>query len=211
MKSARPRWIIGRTPGLTLARAQSWPGTRISVTEPGAAQRRLLDVSDSLYAMVDRHRDPAAGDAVDEHGTVLPEPALDADAAVLFTSGSTGPAKGVVYTHERLGRLVALISRTLGIRPGGSLLAGFAPFALLGPALGAASVSPGHGRHPAGHPHRAEAGRRRDRRAVERAVRLPPPPWRTWSRPPTASTHPRARPSTPCASCSRPAPPCTRS
>ena len=142
MKSARPRWIIGRTPGLTLARAQSWPGTRISVTEPGAAQRRLLDVSDSLYAMVDRHRDPAAGDAVDEHGTVLPEPALDADAAVLFTSGSTGPAKGVVYTHERLGRLVALISRTLGIRPGGSLLAGFAPFALLGPALGAASVSP---------------------------------------------------------------------
>ncbi|TFI13739.1 hypothetical protein E4A41_15600, partial [Micrococcus endophyticus] len=44
MKSARPRWIIGRTPGLTLARAQSWPGTRISVTEPGAAEaaaRRL--------------------------------------------------------------------------------------------------------------------------------------------------------------------------
>ncbi|MCR8675724.1 alpha/beta fold hydrolase [Micrococcus sp. HG099] len=142
MKSARPRWIIGRTPGLTLARAQSWPGTRISVTEPGAAQKRLLDVSDSIYAMIKRHRDPAVGEPVDEHGSPLPEPALDADAAVLFTSGSTGPAKGVVYTHERLGRLVTMISRTLGIRPGGSLLAGFAPFALLGPALGAASVSP---------------------------------------------------------------------
>ncbi len=142
MKSARPRWIIGRTPGLTLARAQSWPGTRISVTEPGAAQKRLLDVSDSIYAMIERHRDPAVGEPVDEHGSPLPEPALAADAAVLFTSGSTGPAKGVVYTHERLGRLVTMISRTLGIRPGGSLLAGFAPFALLGPALGAASVSP---------------------------------------------------------------------
>lgn len=142
MKSARPRWIIGRTPGLTLARAQSWPGTRLSVTTLGAAQRTLLDVSDSLYAMVERHRDPQAGDARDAAGAVLPEPDPSADAAVLFTSGSTGPAKGVVYTHERLGRLVGLIRDTLDIRPGASLLAAFAPFALLGPALGAASVSP---------------------------------------------------------------------
>ena len=142
MKSARPRWIIGQVPGLTLARAQSWPGTRISVAPLGSAQRSLLNVSDSLYAMVERHRDPSRVGPVDEQGAALPVPPEHAEAAVLFTSGSTGPAKGVVYTHARLGHLVRRIRRTLGIEPGSSLLAGFAPFALLGPALGATSVSP---------------------------------------------------------------------
>ncbi|SJN25412.1 Haloalkane dehalogenase-like protein / AMP-dependent synthetase/ligase in alkane synthesis cluster [Micrococcus lylae] len=142
MKSARPKWIIGQTPGLTLARAQSWPGTRFSVATLGAAQRSLLNVEDSLYAMVERHRDPHRVGPVDEQGQILPVPEEHQEAAVLFTSGSTGPAKGVVYTHGRLGHLVRRIRRTLGIEPGSSLLAGFAPFALLGPALGATSVSP---------------------------------------------------------------------
>ncbi|MCP6318796.1 AMP-binding protein, partial [Klebsiella pneumoniae] len=75
-------------------------------------------------------------------GTPLPVPADHAEAAVLFTSGSTGPAKGVVYTHRRLGHLVRRVRRTLDVGPGASLVSGFAPFALLGPALGAASVTP---------------------------------------------------------------------
>ncbi|WP_258933060.1 hypothetical protein [Nesterenkonia pannonica] len=36
------------------------------------------------------------------------------------------------YTHARLGALVALLRQTFDVKPGASLIAGFAPFALLG-------------------------------------------------------------------------------
>ncbi len=142
VRSARPRWIIGRTAGLTVARTQNWPGTRLSVAPMPAAERSLLGVEDALYSMVERHRAAAQNGPVTADGTPLPVPADHAEAAVLFTSGSTGPAKGVVYTHRRLGHLVRRVRRTLDVGPGASLVSGFAPFALLGPALGAASVTP---------------------------------------------------------------------
>jgi acyl-CoA synthetase (AMP-forming)/AMP-acid ligase II len=61
---------------------------------------------------------------------------------VLFTSGSTGPAKGVVYTHGQLSAVSRALFLQYGVGVGTGLVAGFAPFALLGPALGARSVTP---------------------------------------------------------------------
>lgn len=70
------------------------------------------------------------------------EVADDEMAAVLFTSGSTGIAKGAVYTHGTFATQVAAIRRLFDIRPGEVDLATFPLFALFAPALGMTAVIP---------------------------------------------------------------------
>ena len=63
-------------------------------------------------------------------------------AAVLFTSGSTGPAKGVAYTHRLLTTQVELLRREYHIGPGDIDLPCFPLFGLFSTALGASAVIP---------------------------------------------------------------------
>lgn len=70
------------------------------------------------------------------------EPAKDETAAILFTSGSTGIPKGVVYTHEMFDAQVRMIRATYGIEPGEIDLPTFPLFALFDPALGMTAVLP---------------------------------------------------------------------
>ncbi|MGL6076135.1 MAG: fatty acid CoA ligase family protein [Fimbriiglobus sp.] len=63
-------------------------------------------------------------------------------AAILFTSGSTGPAKGVTYTHGIFAGQVEMLRQTYGITPGEVDLCTFPLFALFGPALGMTCVIP---------------------------------------------------------------------
>lgn len=133
IRAADPQWIIGDVPGLTLARGAGWPGRRISVSPLGPVLRAGLGVETSVTELSRRAVRP---------GETLHTPNLDDDAAVLFTSGSTGPAKGVRYTHRALGSLATVLARHFDVRPGTGLVAGFPPFALLGPGIGAHSVTP---------------------------------------------------------------------
>ncbi|MDR1872912.1 MAG: AMP-binding protein [Deltaproteobacteria bacterium] len=63
-------------------------------------------------------------------------------AAILFTSGATGPAKGAIYTHAMFRAQVQSIAQNFGFKFGGVDMATFPLFALFAPALGLTSVIP---------------------------------------------------------------------
>ncbi len=140
IRSSRPRFVVGPRQARGAARVLRWA--------PGAT---MLDPSDLWH-----------GPELDE----LPVPSPDHLAAVLFTSGATGPAKGVRYTHAQLAAQRDALEATYAITPADRLVAAFAPFALYGPGLGITTALPRQRRDSAGHTHRrgVVGGVRRDRR-----------------------------------------------
>jgi acyl-coenzyme A synthetase/AMP-(fatty) acid ligase len=124
--------VIGSAPGLAAARVMGLPGIRIAAGGLTGAAARALGATTTL-AELERRGATAAAPAV---------AAPDADCAVLFTSGATGPAKGVVYTQRQAVAQLDLVRSTYGLTPADRLVAAFAPLAILGPALGIGSAVP---------------------------------------------------------------------
>lgn len=142
IKGAGPDYLIGIERALAGARLYNWPGVRIAAEDftpsMASAKKVLFDVAATVPQLMANGRvERLAGTPA-----VFSATAPDADAAVLFTSGSTGPAKGVVYTNRRLAAMRDTLKETYKLEAGTALVAGFAPFALLGPALGATTVTP---------------------------------------------------------------------
>ena len=72
----------------------------------------------------------------------LPHTSADDPAAIVFTSGSTGPPKGVLYRHETFVTQADEIQRQYGLEPGGVDLACFPLFGLFNVACGVTTVFP---------------------------------------------------------------------
>jgi len=75
-------------------------------------------------------------------GPQLAATQADDVAAILFTSGSTGVPKGVVYRHRHFVAQIDMLRGAFGITAGGVDLPTFPPFALFDPALGLTSIIP---------------------------------------------------------------------
>lgn len=116
IRGSRPRWVVGPSRALTAARTLRW-----------APRAERIDVSELFVART---------------GELPDVPGSDDPAAVLFTSGATGPAKGVRYLHRQLEAQREALRTTYDIGPDDRLVAAFAPFALYGPALGITTALP---------------------------------------------------------------------
>ena len=132
LRSARVGHVIGTAAGLTLARLAGVPGTRIAA---GPATRAALGALGARWRLADIAR-------IGRTSPVPREPGADDECAVVFTSGATGPPKGVVYRHRQAQAQLELVRSTYGLTADDRFVAAFAPFALLGPGLGIGSSVP---------------------------------------------------------------------
>ena len=119
VRSTRPSWVVGPSRALRAAKTLRW-APRAEYVDVGVLMAQTAVGSVSLET----------------------EPTGDNLAAILFTSGATGPAKGVRYLHGQLAAQRDALAATYEITTNDSLVAAFAPFALYGPALGISTVLP---------------------------------------------------------------------
>jgi len=132
LTEAEPAAFIG-TPKAHLARRiLRWARRSIRTTVNVGRSRFLCTTSLAALRALGRDRGPY----------IMPDVSSDEPAAILFTSGSTGPAKGAVYTHGNFAAQVESLKATYGIEPGEVDLCTFPLFALFGPALGMTAVIP---------------------------------------------------------------------
>lgn len=132
LSSAGPDHVVGFPAALAAIAALRVPGSRIVTGWPSAPVRRSLGVRYTLDELA----------LLGEAYPLPPAPTEDDVAAVLFTSGATGPAKGVVYRFRQLHAQLELVRTVCRIGPSDRFVAAFAPFALYGPALGIPVVVP---------------------------------------------------------------------
>jgi acyl-CoA synthetase (AMP-forming)/AMP-acid ligase II len=130
LDEAQPEAFIGIPLAHVARTLLRWAGSaRIRITTGARAW-----LADATLAQVERD----GANAASQLAATQP----DDVAAILFTSGSTGVPKGVVYRHRHFVAQIALLRDALRIESGGVDLPTFPPFALFDPALGLTSIIP---------------------------------------------------------------------
>ena len=125
VRHSKPMALVGIAPAIWSARLfrPSFRGVDIKICVGRGFEKQIGD-----------YKGHGAFEVVDS--------AEDELAAILFTSGSTGAAKGVLYEHGMFLAQVEAIRRQYGIEPGEVDLPMLPVFALFNPALGMCTVVP---------------------------------------------------------------------
>lgn len=130
LEEAQPQAFIGIPLAMLAKSLLGW--AKSSRTNITTGSRALL--ADATLADVERD----GANAISQLADTQP----DDIAAILFTSGSTGVPKGVVYRHRHFVAQIEMLRNAFGIEAGGVDLPTFPPFALFDPALGLTSIIP---------------------------------------------------------------------
>ncbi len=132
LAEAEPEVFIGIAKAHVARRALGWAKRTLHTTINAGRWRVFCTTSLEQLRTAGRGRG----------GYSLADSSARDPAAILFTSGSTGVAKGVVYTHGIFAAQIEILKATYGIAPGEIDLCTFPLFALFGPALGMTCVIP---------------------------------------------------------------------
>ncbi|MFO0804727.1 MAG: fatty acid CoA ligase family protein [Gemmataceae bacterium] len=138
LAEAEPEAFIGIPKAHFARRLLRWAKRSIRITVNVGRRRFFCTASLEAIRQPSGGRQPLVSE---ERGTSVPR-SDNEPAAILFTSGSTGVAKGAVYTQGIFAAQIELLRDTYGIRPGEVDLCTFPLFALFGPALGMTCVIP---------------------------------------------------------------------
>ena len=132
VRGAHVSWVIGPPKALAASRVLRWAPRTRAIAVGNRRRFGALACLDDLAASLATSPDEPSPD----------DPSPNDLAAVLYTSGATGPAKGVRYRHRQLAAQRDALAATYAITADDRLVAAFAPFALYGPALGITSTIP---------------------------------------------------------------------
>ncbi len=141
-REASPEVFIGIPRAVWGQRILGWGGTSVrQIIQVGRAPvpfgRPPVMTLDEVRRRGRDSRDQGRGPSP----RITPISATEA-AAILFTSGSTGPPKGAIYTHGIFQSQVELFRTLFAIEPGEIDLCTFPLFALFAPALGMTAIVP---------------------------------------------------------------------
>ena len=142
LTEAEPEVFIGSRKAHLARRLFGWARKTIKtniIVDPGFMPKIIFGRQCKSLADI-KHQGANNNDPVSQNITNHTQ--ADDMAAILFTSGSTGVPKGVIYTHANFTAQVLALKNLYGIQPGEVDLSTFPLFALFAPAMGMTSIVP---------------------------------------------------------------------